>query len=51
MLHQPVWPLSHKQLCDELQAERDLAKIKILLEEIDNAKDSVNPTLRSKSFS
>ena len=51
MLQQPVWPLSHKQLCDELQAERDLAKIEILLEKIDDAKDSVNPMLRSKSFS
>ena len=51
MLQQPVWPLSHKQLCDELQAERDLAKIEILLEKIDDAKDSVNPMLREQSFS
>jgi hypothetical protein len=30
----------HKQLCEELKAERDLAKIEILLEKIDDAENS-----------
>jgi hypothetical protein len=51
MLQQPEWHSLHKQLCDELQAESDLAKIEILLEKIDDAKDSVNPMLREQSFS
>jgi hypothetical protein len=51
MLQQPEWHSLHKQLCDELQAESDLAKIEILLEKIDDAKDSVNAMLREQSFS
>ena len=52
MLQHPVWwRLTHKQLCDEFQAERDLAKIEMLLEKIDDAKESVHPILREQEFS
>jgi hypothetical protein len=41
----------HKQLCEELKAERDLAKIEILLEKIDDAEDSFVAACQPLAFS